>query len=117
MSEVAAARAVGAPPTVISARPYGLWRGWLLGRFAGDSWPGQLAWDTLALMSFQVPLYAAVLWAGGAEGARILRGSCAAASVAVTMLVAGRPYGLWLGWVRAGFGLPSGGVRPMSLPE
>lgn len=112
--EVAAARSVGAPLMVLTARPYGLWRDWLLGRFAGAGRLGRLAWDTAALMSFQVPLYAAILWAGGAEGAEIAQGVLGAAAI---MLVAGRPYGLWLDWVRARLGLPPGGARPMSLQE
>ncbi len=106
-AEVAQARAIGAPLMVLTARPYGVWRDRLLrGRRR------RALWDTVALMSFQVPLYAAVIWAGGADGAAILRGTLGGAAV---MLVAGRPYGLWLDWVRARFGLPPGGDRPMSL--
>lgn len=40
--EVAAARAVGAPLMAATARPYGLWRDWLLRRFAGGSRPARL---------------------------------------------------------------------------
>lgn len=112
--EVAMARGIGAPLMILTARPYGLWRDWLIGRHAGPSRLSRLAWDSVALMLFQVPLYALVLWGGGAEGRQILRGCLGAA---VVMLLSGRPYGLWLDWVRARFGLPPGGARPMSLND
>lgn len=111
-SEVGRARAIGALLMVPTARPYGLWRDWLMGRFAGPGALSRLAWDSAALLSFQVPLYALIIWAGGAEGAEILRGSAGAAGI---MLLSGRPYGLWLELVRGWFGLGPGGARPMSL--
>jgi hypothetical protein len=107
-SEVSRARAIGALLMVPTARPYGLWRDWLMGRFAGPGALSQLAWGSVALLLFQVPLYALILWAGGAEGGEILRGCLSAAGI---MLVAGRPYGLWLDFVRGWFGLGPGGVR------
>ncbi|TNC47697.1 L-alanine exporter AlaE [Rubellimicrobium rubrum] len=110
--EVARSRGIGAALMVLTARPYGLWRGWVLGRFAGEGRRSQLVWDTIALVSFQVPIYAAILVAGGAEGAEVVQGCL---GVTVIMLVSGRPYGLWLDWVRSCFGLPPGGERPMSL--
>ena len=112
--EVARARAIGAPLMVLTARPYGIWRDWLLGRFAGATRTSRLAWDSLALMVFQVPLYGLILWAGGATGRQILIGCLGAA---VIMLASGRPYGLWLDFVRSHFGLPPGGMRPMTLQE
>ena len=32
--DVATARAIGAPLMVLTARPYGLWRDWIVGRLA-----------------------------------------------------------------------------------
>lgn len=113
-SEVLTARLVGAPLMVLTARPYGLWRDWLLGRFAAPTGFGRIAWDSLALMLFQVPLYALVIWAGGAEGGEVLRGCLGAAGI---MLLSGRPYGLWLDLVRSWFGLGPGRTRPMSLGD
>ncbi len=73
-SEVARARAIGALLMVTTARPYGLWRDWLMGRFAGPgAWSG-LAWDSVALLVFQVPLYAS---SSGPEVPRAAR-CCAA---------------------------------------
>ena len=110
--EVARARSIGAPLMVLTARPYGLWRDWALRRLAGEDQGSRLLWDTAALVSFQVPIYAAILWAGGAEGPEVVQG-CLGATV--IMLVAGRPYGLWLDLVGSWFGLASGGARPMSV--
>ncbi|WP_373353007.1 L-alanine exporter AlaE [Pseudoroseicyclus sp. CXY001] len=109
--EVALARAIGAPLMVATARPYGLWRGLVMGR-AGTGTASRLFWDTLALLSFQVPIYVGIIWAGGAEGAELWRGALGAA---VMMLALGRPYGLWLDLVRGWFGLPPGGQKPMSV--
>ena len=110
--EVLRARAVGAPLMVLTARPYGLWRDWVLRRFAGRGRASRLVSDAAALMLFQVPLYGLVIWAGGADGRQVLQGCLGAAGI---MLIVGRPYGLWLDLVRSWFGLPPGGVRPMSL--
>ncbi len=97
--EVLRARLVGAAAMVLTARPYGLWRDAVLPRLAGRA-PGRirlLLADTATLLAFQVPLYAAILLAGGAEGPEVLRG---AAGASVVMLAAGRPYGIWLDLVR-----------------
>ena len=110
--EVARARGIGAALMVLTARLYGLWRDWVLERFAGEGRRSQLVWDTIALIGFQVPVYAAILVAGGAEGVEVVQGCL---GVTVIMLVSGRPYGLWLDRVRSWFGLPPGGARPMSL--
>lgn len=112
--EVLRARLIGAPLMVLTARPYGMWRD-LVMRRAGPSLRARTAWDALALMSFQVPIYAGIIAAGGAAGGELIRGTIGAA---VLMLLLGRPYGAFLDRVRAVFGLPPGGQRPMSIdPE
>lgn len=112
--DVLAARAIGAPLMVLTARPYGLWRDWLVARLAATTRRGRTLSDAAALMIFQVPLYALVIWLGGAEGWQVARGCLGAAAL---MLALGRPYGLWLDLVRAWFGLGPGTDegRPMSL--
>jgi hypothetical protein len=105
------ARLIGAALMVPVARPYGLWRDWLMRR-ATHSRFSRLLWDSIALVSFQVPIYAAIIAFSGASGGGLLRGI---AGAAVLMLVLGRPYGAFLNWVRSLFGLPPGGDRPMSL--
>lgn len=105
------ARLLGAVLMVPVGRPYGLWRDLLMQR-ARENRMSRLFWDSLALMSFQVPIYAAIIAFSGASGDGLVRGILGAA---IMMLVLGRPYGAFLNWIRAMFGLPPGGDRPMSL--
>ncbi|SDE59492.1 L-alanine exporter [Paracoccus isoporae] len=111
--EVFRARLLGAALMIPVGRPYGVWRD-LLMRRAGEGRLSRLIWDGIALMSFQVPIYALIIAVSGASGAGLLRGTLGAA---VMMLALGRPYGAWLNWVRRIFGLPPGGERPMTLNE
>lgn len=111
--EILHARLLGAALMIPVARPYGLWRDRLM-RHAGPSRASQLVWDSLALVSFQVPIYAAIIAVSGASGAGLVRGVLGAT---VLMLVTGRPYGAFLNWTRARFGLPPGGEKPMSLGD
>ncbi|MBI0433179.1 L-alanine exporter AlaE [Roseomonas sp. KE0001] len=109
--QVGQARLLGAALMIPIGRPYGLWRDWLMRRAR----PGRLSrllWDSLALVSFQVPIYAAIIAVSGASGRGLLLGILGATAM---MLALGRPYGAFLNWVRARFGLPPGGMRPMSL--
>jgi len=109
--QVLHARILGALLMVPVARPYGLWRDWVMKR-ATDRRMSRLLWDSLALLSFQVPIYAAIIASSGASGVGLLRGTLGAA---VMMLVLGRPYGAFLNGVRKLFGVPAGGDKPMSL--
>ena len=107
------ARVLGAALMVPTGRPYGIWRDWVMqhGR------PGRLSrllWDSTALVSFQVPIYAAIIAVSGASGPALLQGILGAT---VIMLALGRPYGAFLNWVRMLFGLPPGGMQPTSLNE
>jgi L-alanine exporter len=105
------ARLLGAALMVPVGRPYGVWRDWVM-HHARPNRVSQLAWDSLALVSFQVPIYAAIIAVSGASGRGLLRGVTGATFL---MLVLGRPYGAFLNWVRALFGVAPGGMRPMSL--
>lgn len=105
------ARLLGAVLMVPVGRPYGIWRDWIMQRAKSDR-VSQLLWDGIALVSFQVPIYAAIIAISGASGRGLLYGILGAV---VMMLALGRPYGVFLNWVRALFGLPPGGIRPMSL--
>jgi NhaP-type Na+/H+ or K+/H+ antiporter len=95
---------------VPSGRPYGLWRDCI--RDAAQSRTSQILWDTSALVSFQVPIYAAILAVSGADLDEVLRGSL---EVIIIMLVLGRPYGAYLGFIRRRFGLCSDSQKTMSL--
>ncbi len=105
------ARLLGAILMVPVGRPYGIWRDWIL-RHARPDRTSQLIWDSLALVSFQVPIYAAIIAVSGASGRGLLLGILGAT---IMMLALGRPYGAFLNWVRALFGVPPGGMRPMSI--
>ena len=109
--QVLHARLLGAALMVPVARPYGIWRDWLMRR-AGPGRVSQLLWDSAALVSFQVPIYALIIAFSGASGSGLVRGTLGAA---LMMLCLGRPYGAFLNWVRRLFGLPPGGSKPMSL--
>lgn len=111
--QVLHARLIGAILMVPVARPYGLWRDWLMKR-AGTSRVSKLLWDSAALVSFQVPIYAAIIAFSGASGSGLARGTLGAT---LMMLFLGRPYGAFLNGVRRLFGLPPGGERPMSLGD
>lgn len=110
-SQVLDARMLGAVLMVPVARPYGVWRD-LVVRRAGPGRLSQLLWDSVALVSFQVPIYAAIIAISGASGPRLWLGILGATAM---MLVLGRPYGAFLNGMRRLFGLPPGGTRPMSL--
>lgn len=109
--QVLHARLLGAVLMVPVGRPYGVWRDWVM-KHATEKRLSQLLWDSLALVSFQVPIYAAIIAVSGASGRRLWLGVL---SAAIMMLVLGRPYGAFLNGVRRLFGLPPGGDRPMSL--
>ena len=109
--QVLHARALGACLMVPVGRPYGVWRDFMLRR-AGPGRLSQLLWDSAALVSFQVPIYAAIIAVSGASGHGLWRGVLGATAM---MLVLGRPYGAFLNVVRKLFGLAPGGDRPMSI--
>lgn len=111
--QVLHARLLGAVLMVPVARPYGIWRDWVMRR-ASDGRFSRILWDSIALVTFQVPIYAAIIAVNGASGVGLLYGILGAT---VVMLVLGRPYGAFLNFVRGRFGLPAGGERPMSLSE
>jgi hypothetical protein len=111
--QVLHARLLGAVLMIPVARPYGIWRDWLMRR-AGPGRVSQLLWDSAALVSFQVPIYALIIAFSGASGSGLVRGTLGAA---LMMLCLGRPYGAFLNWVRKLFGLPPGGSKPMSLGD
>ena len=110
--EVARARTIGAPLMVLTARPYGLWRDLVMTRLVPPL--PHIGADALALLAFQVPIYATILWLGGASAIAILKG---AAGFSILMMIVGRPYGVWLDFIRARFGLGPGGMKPMTLDD
>ena len=109
--QVLHARLLGAALMLPVGRPYGLWRDWIM-RHARADRLSQVLWDSVALVSFQVPIYAAIIAVSGASGRGLLFGVLGATAI---MLACGRPYGLFLQFVRGLFGTRAGGLLPMSL--
>ena len=67
------ARLLGAALMVPVRRPSGIWRDWIMQRARPDRF-SQLLWDSLALVGFQVPIYAAIIATSGASGRGLLLG-------------------------------------------
>ncbi len=90
---------------ILTARPYGVWRDWVMlkSNAAETGQTRAFVFDTLALLSFQLPIYGAIIWIGGASGTTLISGIIGAAAI---MLICGRPYGLWLDTVRRWMGVP-----------
>ena len=109
--QVLHARLLGAALLIPVGRPYGIWRDWLMQRASSTRY-SQLLWDSLALVGFQVPIYAAIIGLSGASGRGLVFGTLGATFI---MLVCGRPYGFFLNWVRKLFKASPGGLMPMSL--
>ncbi len=109
--QVLHARLLGAALMVPAGRPYGVWRDWVM-QHAGSGRISHVLWDSFALVSFQVPIYAAIIAVSGASGRGLLLGILGAT---IIMLALGRPYGAFLGWVRHLFGVPPDGLRPRRL--
>jgi len=105
------ARLLGAVLMIPIGRPYGVWRDYVMRRATGKRL-SRLFWDSVALVSFQVPIYAAIIGISGATGRGLWLGTLGAT---LMMLVLGRPYGAFLNAVRALFGLSPSAERPMTL--
>ncbi|MFC6981229.1 L-alanine exporter AlaE [Microbulbifer taiwanensis] len=79
------------------ARPFSLYRNWVMGRFGGRGTLHAYLVDTFVFLSFQLPLYLGNMYLGGASWAEMATAS------ATFMLIAGalgRPYGIYLDWLR-----------------
>ena len=78
------------------ARPFSLYRLWVMERFGGGGTLNAYLVDTFVFLSFQFPLYLSNMLLGGASWMEI-----ATASITF-MLIAGalgRPYGIYLDWL------------------
>jgi hypothetical protein len=90
------ARLTAIPVIIVTARPYGLYRDRVMRRLGADEGATRLrrtGADTLAFLSFQLPIYWAILTFAGASLRQIAASSVAAT---VAILVSGRPYGILL---------------------
>ncbi|MCV0396332.1 MAG: L-alanine exporter AlaE [Rhizobiaceae bacterium] len=95
--QVLVSRLTTVPVLFLTGWPYGLWRDWLVRRMTGDR-PGRMLFaDTTAFLSFQVPVYLAILAIAGARPPEM---AAALGSAIVLMVILSRPYGLFLDWFR-----------------
>lgn len=103
-SQVLFARTVMVPVMVLTARPYGLWRDMILRRAPTRRPIGRVVVDTVAFLTFQVPVYVVTLIFAGATMNEI---ALATASATAFMLVVGRPFGVFLDAIRRWAGTAS----------
>ncbi len=92
-------RLVSIPVNILIAWPYGLYRDAFIRfarRFSMASWAKNLA-DLLAYVTFQSPVYAAILWSVGADTQQIV---AAVTSNALISMVMGVAYGYFLDYCR-----------------
>ncbi|VEA62634.1 L-alanine exporter AlaE [Serratia plymuthica] len=93
-------RLVSIPVNVLIAWPYGRYRDLfirLVKRFQRGQWLLRNLADLLAYVSFQSPVYAAILWSVGADGQQIMT---AVAGNAVVSMAMGVTYGYFLEYCR-----------------
>lgn len=98
-------RLMGLLVNSLIGRPYGLWREYLVRRTGMDAASSAMKryWvDTLVFLSFQLPVYVTIMALGGAD----LNGIVKAAGTACLLAgFLGRPYGIYLDFVRSLFGM------------
>ncbi len=79
------------------ARPFSLYRNWVVGRFGHRGGLHSYGVDTFVFLSFQLPLYILNMVLGGASAVEILTASATFVVIAGAL---GRPYGIYLDWLR-----------------
>lgn len=79
------------------ARPFTLYRNWVVQRYGSGGAVNAYLVDTFVFLSFQLPLYLLNMFLGGAGVAEM-----AIASLTFLMIAGalGRPYGIYLDWLR-----------------
>ncbi|KMK66067.1 L-alanine exporter AlaE [Puniceibacterium sp. IMCC21224] len=101
--QVLAARLIMVPVMVLTGRPYGIWRDWLIARTEARSTVSRIVVDISAFLLFQVPVYVMTLAVAGASPEAML---AAVSSAIVFMVLLSRPFGLFLEMVRRKSGVP-----------
>jgi L-alanine exporter len=105
------ARLTSIPVILVTALPYGIYRDYVVHMFdaSGATRLRKLLADTAALITFQLPLYWAILLFAGASVGQI---AAASVTAVVILAVAGRPYGLLLDLCRRVLAGPRATVPP-----
>lgn len=98
-----AARAATVPVVLATGRAYGIWRDLLFAKVGSlvHRRGGKLIADTAAFVTFNVPVYIAVLVLVGARPNQMV---LAVGSAIIGMIVTSRPYGIFLDAFRRAFG-------------
>ncbi|SDK53293.1 L-alanine exporter [Microbulbifer yueqingensis] len=95
------------------ARPFSIYRHWVAARFGGRGDLNAYLVDTFVFLSFQCPLYVGNMLLGGASWAEI---ATASATFMVIAGALGRPYGIYLDWLRRlWINRRSRSIAPMAL--
>ncbi len=97
--QVLQARLIGTAIMIPSGRPYGMWRDFMMRRARANAF-SHWSWDSIALLSFQTPIYASIIFLSGATGLALILGT---ATAALMMICLGRPYGMFLLLIRRAF--------------
>jgi hypothetical protein len=99
-------RLLSVPVNMIIARPYGVYRDWMMGfsRLFPSTLKaralGNTVLDTFAFVSFQIPVYAILIATTGASVDQII--TAALGQIGALMLMA-RPYGMYMQFCRDRF--------------
>lgn len=113
--EVAKTRLIMAPMMILTGRPYGAWRDRVFAVTRPETALSKSLVDGVAFLSFQLPVYALVLWIAGAAPGEILT---LLGTTAVIMLIISRPFGLLLDAMRRLAGVaPNKIVDPRTPPR
>lgn len=114
VAQSARIRLAAIPLCMLTGRPYGAYRDYLfrLAAPTSEMFLGRFFLDVFANVSFQVPLYAALLMMNGASFGQTTE---AAIGVCCISAICGRPYGAFLSLCRALLGV--GSRRPIPSPE
>ena len=96
-TQVLIARLIMMPVMMVTARPYGLWRGWFFSKTRPQRWLTNVVGDIIAFITFQVPVYVATLALAGANASEI---AAAVSASIVFMILLSRPFGIYLEAVR-----------------
>ncbi|MFA8388419.1 MAG: L-alanine exporter AlaE [Pelagibaca sp.] len=97
LKQVLIARLITIPIMMVTGRPYGIWRDWFFSKTRPQRWIANVAYDIIAFITFQVPVYVTTLAVAGATASEIV--AAVSASI-VFMILLSRPFGIYLDAVR-----------------
>ena len=95
--KVLTARLITIPVMILTGRPYGIWRDWVLSHVDPKHRLAMLAADILAFLIFQVPIYVTTLFFSGAHWVEV---KVAVGAAIFIMIALRRPFGIFLDMLR-----------------